>query len=83
MYKEIDASDLITTDEDLGFLKACFKRNIKLFNIFKGSRDGYTLDAFHRKLDGCSNYLVIAKSHKNRVFGAFNSKTFKKGIKEN
>ena len=41
--------------------------------LYRGTRDGFTSDAFHAKCDGIENTVTIIKSNLDHVFGGFTS----------
>ena len=41
--------------------------------IFRGSRDGFTGEAFHRLCDNSPNTISIIKSTEGKIFGGFAS----------
>ena len=49
------------------------KRNFRLLNIFKGSRDGWTKEIFAGKVFNKGATLILIKTSKNAIFGGFTS----------
>jgi hypothetical protein len=39
--------------------------------IYRGSRDGYTADAFHQKCGHTANTITLIKTPKNYIFGGY------------
>jgi TLD len=49
-----------------------FRGLLELELLFRGTRDGFTLPAFHEKLDGNNQLIFFVKSAEhNRVFGGY------------
>lgn len=58
-------------------LKLCqFSSVQKLDLVYRGTRDGFSSDAFHSKCDGKVNTLSIIKSEHDNIFGAFTTKAW-------
>ena len=49
------------------------KRNFRLVNIFKGSRDGWTKEIFEQKVYKKGATLILLKTTKNVICGGFTS----------
>jgi hypothetical protein len=49
------------------------KRNFRLLNIFKGSRDGWTKEIFAGKVFNKGATLILIKTSKNAIFGGYTS----------
>ena len=47
-----------------------FGQNIKFELIYRGSKDGFKVDSFHKKCDGQGKTVSIVKS-KGNIFGGF------------
>ena len=51
------------------------KENLLFDLVYRGSRDGYSLQNFHNKLDGKGPLIFFIKSAQfNKVFGGYTSK---------
>jgi hypothetical protein len=49
------------------------KRNFRLFNIFKGSLDGWTKEIFGKKVFKKGSTIVLVKATNNAICGSFTS----------
>jgi len=72
-------SKLIKNEEDLNLLRQWLvpeNQYCRLNLLYRGSRDGMTVDAFHKKCDDHAETLTIAKSSNGRVFGGYSEQTW-------
>jgi len=72
-------SKLITNEEDLNLLREWLvpeNQYCRLNLLYRGSRDGMTVDAFHKKCDNHTATLTIAKSNHGKVFGGYSDQTW-------
>ena len=46
-------------------------KNLNLTLLYRGSRDGWKHDDFHRKCDDHNNTLLLVKTKKGKRFGGF------------
>jgi len=77
-FTSID-SKLIKKQEDFNLLKKWLAPNNQYFRLkllYRGSRDGMTCDAFHKKCDNHASTLTIAKSNFGKVFGGYSDQTW-------
>ena len=49
--------------------------NIKLILIYRGSKDGFKVDSFHKNCDGQGHTVSIVKS-KDNIFGGYTDISF-------
>ena len=52
------------------------KKNFKVQLLFRGTRDGFTSNLFHKKLNGSGATLHLIKSEHNRVFGGYRTVSY-------
>ena len=52
------------------------RRNFKVQNIYKGSRDGWTRDIFDKKVFGKGPLLMILKTKNGEIFGGYTTKNW-------
>ena len=71
-----DDSKLITNISQINLIKAGIKnfdnsKKIKLNLLFRASRDGDTISAFHKLVDGISPTISLIQTKNNYIFGGF------------
>lgn len=66
-------SKIVMKREDLALISGWIepKFNVKFTLLYRGSRDGFRAEEFHRRCDNHGATLVIARSDSGRVFGGF------------
>jgi len=65
-------SKIIKTGEQARMLKKWISSgNVKFKLIYRGSRDGYTPQAFHDKCDKYKNTVTLVHSNYGKIFGGF------------
>ena len=66
-------SKILVNPNDQNFIsESIFGRRVGLDLLFRGSRDGFSSQIFHKKCDGRGPTIVIAKSKQsNKVFGGY------------
>lgn len=65
-------SVIVTKVEDIKLLRSWIGTGIVKFKLlYRGSVDGFTGDAFHKKCDEFKPTITIVKSHHNKVFGGY------------
>jgi len=77
-FTSID-SKLIKKQEDFNLLKKWLAPSNQYFRLkllYRGSRDGMTCEAFHKKCDNHASTLTIAKSNFGKVFGGYSDQTW-------
>ena len=70
IFLDITGSSILTATESTLLYK-----NITGFSnsrlIYRATRDGFSASAYHQKVDGISNAIIIVKNNLNYVFGGF------------
>jgi len=56
---EFDSLIIKDTETQQKFIKELFEENTKLELVFRGSRDSFTCDKFHEKLENLSNLVFL------------------------
>jgi len=72
-------SKLIKKQEDFNLLKKWLAPNnqhVNLKLLYRGSRDGMSSQAFHKKCDNHAETLTIVKSQSGRIFGGYSDQTW-------
>ena len=69
-------SKLITDISQINLIKSGIKnldnsKKLKLILLFRASRDGDTISAFHNKVDGISPTISLIQTKNNYIFGGF------------
>jgi len=65
-------SVIVTKIEDVKLLRSWIGSGIVKFKLlYRGSKDGFTGDAFHKKCDEFKPTITIIKSNHNKVFGGY------------
>ncbi len=72
---------IVTKDQALKILNhfPVGKRNFRLVNIFKGTRDGWTKEIFEQKVYKKGATLILLKTTKNAICGGFTSIKWESG----
>ena len=58
-------------DQGMIMISKAIKRQFKLQRVLRGSEDGFTSSAFHRKCDNIGSTLTLIQSENGKVFGGF------------
>ena len=60
----------------MNWIERKVEKSYKLNLIYRGSRDGFTAQAFHSKCDYTSPTISFIKSDKNKIFGGYTQQTW-------
>jgi len=70
-------STIVTKIEDVKLLRSWIGTGIVKFKLlYRGSKDGFTGEIFHKKCDDYQPTITIIKSDKNKVFGGYSDMTW-------
>jgi len=75
-------SKLITTAHAASLVKKWFAPAIQfphLHLLYRGSRDGFTPEIFHKRCDGVARTLTVAKSTSGKIFGGYSDQPWGSG----
>ena len=70
-------SVIVTKLEEVKLLRSwCGTGLLKFKLLYRGTKDGFTSDIFHKKCDENKPTLTIIKSHNNKVFGGYSDQSW-------
>ena len=87
-FYTVPIDSTILTDEEKTKLLEMIENHRNMFQydwklLFRGSRDGFTIENFYNKCDLKTNTLRIIHAPQNHVFGGFTEKEWNKSIRQN
>jgi hypothetical protein len=71
MQPFINDSIIVKNSKDLEFLKSCFPISGRSDLVYRGTRDGFKGEDFHKKIGGKGFLLMIFKTTLGKVFGGY------------
>ena len=69
---------IVTKPEEVKLLRTwCGPGMFKFKLLYRGTKDGFSSEVFHKKCDEIMPTLTIIKSHNNKVFGGYSDQSWK------